>query len=166
MARVCAYDLADESCLADGDVIFFRKLHGLAVGTGNVLAEHGAVFKLLVHVGCKLRAQSFGIISVNAGNRQQNGVCHIVKVSVLQHRAYYRVYRNVKLAAFKLHIAEHGFSVGIESLGREHVFVLVNVQFDAGVNIKGYDSCQSVGRAAAEGFHCKYACNYKHKHRG
>ena len=83
----------------------------------------------------------------------------------MQHRAYYRVYRNVKLAAFKLHIAEHGFSVGIESLGREHVFVLVNVQFDAGVNIKGYDSCQSVGRAAAEIFYGEYACNYQYKHR-
>ena len=43
------------------------------------------------------------------------GVSHVVEVAVFEHGAYDRVYRDLKGAAFKLHISEHPPSVVVET---------------------------------------------------
>ena len=83
----------------------------------------------------------------------------------MQHRADDRVYRNVKLAAFKLHIAEDGLSVGIEPPGREHVFIFIYIQLDAGVNVERNYGCQRI-RCSAEAFEHKSTSNEQHQHSG
>ena len=129
-------DPADQLCLAQGDAVGIGLCLQIAV-LGDGLAQNGAVKS-----GCAQQLGDFlgqaclqvgGILAVHA---DQDGIVQLADIAVSQHGADQGVDGHIQGAAAEIHVAHDNLTVVVQGGNGQDVFFLVDLNFNAGIDIQ------------------------------
>ena len=129
-------DPADQLCLAQGDAVGIGLCLQIAV-LGNGLAQNGAVksggAQQLGNLLGQACLQLGGVLAVHA---DQDGVVQLTEIAVSQHGADQCVDSHIQRAAAEVHVAHDDLAVVVQGVNGQNVFFLVDLNFNAGVDVQ------------------------------
>ena len=136
---VIVQNLTDQLRFPDGNAIGFCQLPQRIV-FGNGLAQHGAAERVglqqtidFIGEACLHLCAARGITVVNA---DENRVCKLGQITVLQHGADDRVDGHPKVAAAKVHIADDNLTVCVQRRNLQHPLFPIDRDFHARIDIQ------------------------------
>ena len=136
---VIVQNLTDQLRFPDGNAVGFCQLPQRIV-FGNGLAQHGTAERVGLQQAIDFIGESRlhlcaarGIAVVNA---DENRVCKLGQITVLQHGADDRVDGHLKVAAAKVHIADDNLTVCVQRRNLQHPLFPIDCDFHARIDIQ------------------------------